>query len=677
MRLRPAQNPTQPDRTWPLAGALLVLAVAAVYAHTLSAPFVFDDLPAVAQAARIARSGDGWSLFSPGDDPGETSRGRPLLGLTMVLNYALSQERTWSYRAVNVLIHTLAGLTLLALVRRTLQRPAFPDEVRGAALPLSAMVAMLWALHPLHTQAVTYVAQRAESLAGLFVLLTLLAAIRAFDSPRPGRWTALAVGCCALGMATKEVVAAAPLIVLLYDRTFVAGSAAGALRRRPGLYAGLAGTWAIVAVLVLASGGRGGTAGFDAGVSSWHYLLTQGHALATYLQLVVWPHPLVFDYGTNVARGVSEVLPEAALPGGLAIATLIALHRRSAWGFLGGFFFLVLAPSSSVVPVASQTMAEHRMYLAAVGPVVGLVLVLNVWLGRRALAVAVVLAVALGGLTLARNSVYGSPLALWADTAGKRPGNARAFHNLGLAEYRRDEPAAAAGHFERALQLDPGSADAHYNLGLCLSRMGRPAEAMARYEQALALRPAYPEAHNNLGSLLLALGRMAEARNHYEQALRLRPDFSEAHGNLSDVLLRQGEAGKAVEQAREATRLDPAYVEAWLHAGNACAQLGRFAEARRHFETAIRLRPADPRPYNNLANILLELDLPDEAITHYEQAVRLDPRLVDPRRNLALLLLHLQRVSAARPHLEVLGELLPGDLEIAARLREARRAGQP
>lgn len=650
----------------------IVFAVGAVYIGALSAPFVFDDLPAVARAARIVQAGEPWQVLLPGPDAGETTSGRPLLSLTLALNYALGGEAAGGFRLVNVLIHALASLTLFGLVRRTLRRASFPERVRTASLPLAAGAATLWALHPLQTQAVTYVVQRAESLAGLFLLLTLYTFVRSIDSPRAQRWQGLSIACCLLGAATKEVIAAAPLVVLLYDRTFVAGSFRAAFRSRRVYYGGLAATWLLLALLVAGTGGRGGTAGFDAGVHPWHYFLTQAHAIVHYLRLSLWPHPLIFDYGTEVVRAAADVLLPLSLLTGLTVLTLHGIRRGTAWGFLGGFFFAVLAPSSSVIPVASQTLAEHRMYLALAAPILFLVVGLHARLGRVVWFLGAPLLLASGWLTNDRNKTYHSELALWSDTVAKRPLNGRAHHNLGLAEFQRGRFAEAAQHFEQAVQLNPGTADSHYNLGLALARLGQPAEAVAHYERALARQPHHASALNNLGNALLALDRLDEARAHYDRALRIEPNTAEVHSNLSDVLLRTGETGAALHHAREAIRLNPSLAEARLHAGNACAHSGLFTEARRHFEAAVLLQPDDARMHNNLANVLIELGFPAEAVARYERALELEPEFVDARRNLAFLLLNLDRPAAAEPHLDRLARQFPANREFAQALREIR-----
>jgi len=665
--------------------------VAGAWHNSVSVPFLLDDGPAIVENPAIRRLGDlGQGLWSSADG-GVTTAGRPLLTLSLALNHAVSGTEVWSYHVGNMLIHGLAGLALFGVLRRVGQRiwndgtaeagaraprdqPAGLKNTWAGAEGWAWMVTAVWLLHPLQTSAVTYVIQRAEALAGMWVLVAFYALVRAAEAERPGRWLGASVVACWAGMATKESVAALPLVALGLDRTFLAGSWREAWQRRRGYYLALAASWGLLAVLVAGTGGRGGTAGFGTEVTPWAYLLTQCAAVVHYLRLVVWPHPLVFDYGTATVAGLGAVWGQAVLLVGLVVATGVALRRWPRWGLAGLWFFAWLAPSSSLVPVASQTMAEHRMYLALAAPVaLGLV---GVWrvAGRWAPAVGLGLAGVCFVLTVARNEDYASAQAIWADTVAKRPGNARAHQNLGQAELARGRVAEAVAHFADAIALAPRAPEPHYNLGLARARQGRWEEAVASYEQALALEPASAPGHTNLANALLALGRTAEAERHYAEALRLRPDFPAALASYGNFLLETGRTAEARAEAERTVRVRPAEAELWYNAGNAAAALGRFAEAAGAYREAVRLRPGFAAAQNNLGNVLLELDRPAEAVAAFERAVAAQPEFFEPRRTLALLfLLHLNRPAEARAHLELLARARPGDPEIARALQQARR----
>ena len=233
------------------------------------------------------------------------------------------------------------------------------------------------------------------------------------------------------------------------------------------MYAGLASTWLVLVFLVVSSHGRNRTAGFGGNVTWWSYGLTQLPAITHYLRLCFWPHPLIFDYGTALALPSLRLLASAAVVVGLVATTAAALVGRPAVGFVGAAFFLILAPSSSVVPVATQTMAEHRMYLPLIPVVVLTALGFYQWLGRSALPLCLVLAAGLFTLTWRRNEDYRGTLSLWSDTVAKNPTNARAHNALGniwvKIPGRLDD---AISHYEEAVRLDPENAILHNDLGI-------------------------------------------------------------------------------------------------------------------------------------------------------------------------------------------------------------------
>lgn len=555
---------------------------------------------------------------------------------------------------------------------RSEPRPGIPSRTAGGPgeAAWAAGIAALWMLHPLQTAAVTYIVQRAEAMAGLFVLLTLYSFARAANGGG-SRWLGISVAAAFAGVATKETAVVAPLLVWLYDRTFVAGSFGAAWRARRGYYLGLASSWLLLACLVAATGGRGGTAGFGTAVGPGEYFLTQCAAVVHYLRLVVWPSPLVFDYGTATV-GIGGAWWQLLLLLCLVGATIVGVKRRSLWGFVGAWFLLALAPSSSVVPVASQTMAEHRMYLALAAPVAAVAVGLRAWLGAKAAWVLAGLAVVAGAATFARNADFASAISIWTDTVAKRPGNARAHHNLALAELARGRPAEAERHLQAALRLAPQSPESLYNLGVVLTRLGRMEEAVARYRESLALDPAQAAAHNNLGNLLFAAGRTGEAGRHYAEALRLQPEFAGARNSYGNWLLAANRPAEALAEFEAAVALEPESAEYRFNAGNACAALGRFDEAAARFRAAARLDPAHAEARNNLGNVLLEMGRLPEALAEFEAALKLQPDYFEPRRTLALLyLLHLNRATEARAHLEILARARPGDREIAEALRRA------
>ena len=717
-----------------LGAGLIALAASAAWHNSFSGPFIFDDVPAIEQNQTIRH----WStaLLPPNAD-GLTVSGRPLLNLSFALNYALSGSRVWSYHAFNLCIHVLAGLTLFGIVRRTLQlrsgqalaakaggeqgasgtnfehrappplhlTPYTSLFAAGEATSLALVVALLWTVHPLQTEAVTYVVQRAESLMGLFYLLTLYCFIRAVDchalrdnrNERPSGsdgichltsdkllggsvaiWLTLSVLACLLGMACKEVMVSAPLIVFLHDRTFVAGSFGKAWRQRWRFYAGLAATWIFLAALVAGTSNRGGTAGFGIGVSLGQYLATQFEAITRYLRLSIWPHPLILDYGALWVQNAAAVVPYALLVGSVVAGTAVALRRRPVPGFLGAWFLAILAPTS-LVPGNRQTIAEHRTYLA-LAPVIAFAVVGLPALRRRprdqgsrthALRIPVVpwsralvfpalsLTVAFAWLTAVRNADYRSDLAIWRDNVAKRPQSAWAHHNLACVLLRQGAAAGALAEEQAALRLKPDLLEAAVGAANALTQLQRESEAVVYFQAALKIEPNHASAHESLGAIFARTGRLDQALEHYAAVVRIAPKQAPAHFNLAMVLTQLGRLNEAIAEYQTVLRLKPDTPAASYNLGAIYQQLGRVGEARAQFEQTLRWQPANAAAHNNLGNILARAGQLPEAVDHYEAALRSEPNDAVAHYNLGTALLQLQRPAEAAAQFEAALRIQP------------------
>ncbi|HVU31937.1 MAG TPA: tetratricopeptide repeat protein [Opitutaceae bacterium] len=678
-------------RPW-VAGVLLVLAVAAAYANALHGAFVWDDVPTIVQNRAIEHFGT--AVARP--TAVNTSSGRPLLGLSLALNYALGGRDPIGYHFFNLVVHAAAALTLFGFVRRLALLPRWGGRYAPHATGLALAVAALWALQPLQTQAVTFVVQRAEAMMGLCYLLTLWLFLRSAASPRPGWWRGLAVAACAVGMTAKEVMVSAPVMVLLFDRTFLAGSFRGALGPKKRFYAALFGTWLILAWLVISLGGNrdGSTGGFSAHANAVQYWLTQFPAIATYLKLAFLPAPLIFQYGAFWLPSAAAALPAALLVVPLAVLALVALVRWPAAGFCGFWFFSVLAVTS-LIPGTVDMVVDYRMYLALAPLWIVVVAAVYRWV-RMPLAVSAVV-LAFGVLTVARNRVYRSELALWTDNVAKRPGNALARYNLATDLLREPgHEAEAQAQLEAAVKLAPDFAGARYNLGSLLSQQpGRAAEAIAQYEAAIRIAPRYAQAHNNLAVILDRRGEFERARRHFQLAVQYDPSNEVAWLNLVRVLeelhraddalaacraLVQAHPNSATGQARlgimlatrqalaesiphleAAVRLDPGQLEAAYYLGTVLVQRHeRMSEAVALLEKVVKARPDSAYGHFNLGIAYLASgNRLRDAIAQFEATVRLDPRNANAQFNLAGALEAAGNPTGAITHYRVAAALQP------------------
>ena len=387
------------------------------------------------------------------------------MNLSLAINFALGGFDVRGYHLWNIAMHLLCTTLLFGCVRRTLEMPRIPHAVQQRSVVLAFAAALLWALHPLNTEVVDYVTERSESMMALCYLLTFYTSARAIGSPRPWRWHAAAVTACAVGMACKESMVTAPVMLWLYDRTFIFRLFRQALRERWPLYAGLAATWIVLAALIR-SGPRAHSAGFSTAVDPLTYLMNQTVMIAHYFRLIVWPRGLVVAYGPPQPLTLPDVWPYAILVAILLTATVLALKQWPLVGFVGAWVFITLAPTSSIVPIATEVGAERRMYLplAAVAALV----VTGTWLtwnrvaprrASRGLTLALVtIAAVLAFGTIARNREYRSQVTLAETVLARWPTSfAHALVGTALAEEGRDDEAiaelrrAAPGYSKRGI----------------------------------------------------------------------------------------------------------------------------------------------------------------------------------------------------------------------------------
>ena len=531
---------------WVSPGVIVVAGVLA-YWTSFGGVLVLDDPGAITANPTITSLTR--SLSPP---PNTTVSGRPFANFTFALNYAISGTDLWSYHIANLAIHVAAALALFGVLRRTLMTTPLMAIFGPVSPAIAGAISLLWTVHPLHTEAVTYIAQRVESLAGLLLLLTLYAAIRAGEKRSSG-WTAAAIGCCALGMATKEVMAVAPVLVWLWYRTFRAGAPyPRAVRILPV-------TWLVLILLAL-DAPRGQTAGLGlGGWTPWSYALTQTEVIVHYLRLVFFPSPLVFHYAWPRITSLVAVAPQAGFLTVAAAMTIVGLVRRHPLGFAGAWFFGLLAPSSSFVPVVTQVAAEHRMYLASAA-LISLVVAGAFLLGRKVLsgslgltvglACVAATAIMLGVQTYARNLDYSSAERLWHDTVQKQPGSPRAqlgysFELVVAKRYAEAEP-----HARQAVAMEPSNPLARRTLGFALAGQSKLFEAVTEIQRGLELFPgdivarrALITIHITLASSYADANRFEAAISELDAALRLGPDPGQV-ADLQQRRLRYAMSGK-------------------------------------------------------------------------------------------------------------------------------------
>jgi protein O-mannosyl-transferase len=602
-------------------GLAVALFTVAAYSNSLKGIFVFDDIPRILEST-VTRAPDldwrGLFLFA-----------RPLSDLTLHLNYRLGALNPAGYHIFNLAIHVTAALVLMGFARACFAL-AGCGETRSRHL--SFAVALLWAVHPIQTQAVTYIYQRAESTAGLLFLATMYCAARGLamggNSAVGRRWLAASLLACATGHLCKQTLFMAPFAVLVFDYSFFGGTVRDVLKRSRAYYSGLALTWLVGAALILATR-MDDTVGYSIrNVPMPGYALSQPGVILHYLRLSLWPDVLLLNYHWPVARSFGAVLlPVTALLALFATVVYALAQTERRWraqGFAGAWFFITLALSSSLFPIKDLAF-EHRMYLALAAVVSFVVVVADAKVpGERArLALLLAAACALGIRTYLRNEDYNSSYSIWGGVLAMVPDDPRALNELGNACRDGGRLAEALALYERAIQVDPENPGPHVNAGLVQFRMGNLSQASEHYHQALSRRPVYPEARLNLGNVLAAEGRSEEALIQYQAALEARPDFVEALMAKANTLAEGGRFEEALQAYSKALSHAPDRFEIYSDVGTAFFKMGRFEEALRYYLESLRKRPDSAEVHVSAARTLRKLGREREAAEMEERAKQL------------------------------------------------------
>lgn len=600
---------------WAAVGAfVLAVAVGGVYGRVLHAPFIFDDHATIENNPSIVRL---FPLVAPGRHGGPfnppknlPTSARPLVNLSLAINYHFGGLNTAGYHAFSFGLHWLTALLLWAIVRRTLLLDCFGGRFEHAAGSLSFLAALLWALHPLNTESVAYMTQRTEVMMGFFYLAVFYAGLRYWEAKTNNArtaWLAVATLAGVLGMISKEMMASAIAMVLLYERTFITGSFLKALRASWPLYVGLALGWLPIFV-INANGPRTPLAGFHLGIPAHVWWYTQTVVFALFLKLTFWPWPLVIHYEIPYLETLFAAWSWVLVVVAYCVATIVLVWRRTSAGFVATCFVAVLSPTL-LIPLPGETMAERRMYmpLAAIIPffIAGVYALVQEFerkrersRGPREVAIlatgigAVVIATIFGMVSFRRLAAYRDEFSIWQDAALYQPHDPLIQINLGTSLAHNGLHREAIVYFEQALKLDPKHSHAHYNLARALVETGRGAEALPHYEQAVQADPKFADAQYNYALALRNAGRIAAAIEHFEAAIECRPDFAAAHNNLAATL----------------------------------ASVERYADAAPHFEEAVKLEP-DAQTYFNLAMTVVELGRVSDAIGYLQEAVKLTPSL--------------------------------------------------
>jgi Tfp pilus assembly protein PilF len=553
--------------------AIIAFVAILVYSNTFKIPFQFDDQISILGNAAVKDISNLKAIF-------QFSPTRFFTYLTFACNYYFNELHVFGYHLVNIIIHICASLLVMWFVCLTFATPAVRDTPPAAhKKSIAFLAALLFAVHPVQTQAVTYIVQRLASLATLFYLATLCLYIKGRLLQQDGTaqkysicfFSAAAVTAI-IGMFTKETVFTLPFAILLYEFFFFRSTFIYNCK-----FLGLVIAFALfIPAIILSTGSidfnklramQEGPEGILY-ISPLEYFLTQLRVLITYLRLVILPINQNLDYDYPVAHTFFNVQTMTSLLLLLAMAAagikLFAKHRLIAFAIF--WFFLTLSIESSFIPIR-DIIFEHRLYLPMAGLSVSIVIMLYHFLWRKNArlfyTVMVIILFFCAMLTYARNNVWQDEVTLWHDTIEKSPRKVRPYNNRGRAYGNRGEYDKAMNDFKRAIEINPRCAEAYYNLGLVFALKGDDDTALKHYDQALKLYPNYAAAYNNRGLVLANKKQFDRAIKDYAQALRITPRSPDVYYNRGLAYYYKQDYEQAIADYSQALLLNPRYSNAY------------------------------------------------------------------------------------------------------------------
>jgi tetratricopeptide (TPR) repeat protein len=553
-----------------------------------------------------------------------------LVRLSHVLDYQIWGRNAAGHHATSVFLHALNAALVFGFLW-TLLGATFLSI--GERLSVALWVAVVFAIHPLQTESVAWMAVRTQLLCTTFGISSLWA--YAAGARRRVVW-----GLYVAALLCKPTAVSLPFVMLAMDYFPLRRHERlgwGRLVREKAVWIALA--VAVGAATVITQSREAGSLALVGAVPLPVRVFRVFASLTFYLLKLDWPSHLSPNYVADVSRGPWMVL--ATVLTVVIVTAAVVMERRrmpmlaAAWG---AYVMLVL-PTAAPMPMDRQVVAMRYAYEAML-PVLVLAGAAGVYAWRRSgVAARGVLVGLLACELCAFAAVTRRLIPDWHNDETMRRAALVEFPdseeaNRALATELSDQGRAgeALAYAQRSVEIAPQVCEAHLILGCVLCQLGRFPEAIAEDEQAIQINPCSASANFYFGWTLMKLGRLPEAVKHYEQALRIKPDYLEAHNNLGTILLREGKVSDAVGHYEQAVRITPDCARAHFNLGMALVQTGEIEEAIAHFEQALRIKPDYAAAHDNLRLALEKLGRTTEAIEHNEQALKLPPNFA-PTRN--------------------------------------------
>jgi len=647
------------------------------YSNILESPFVFDDYVHIKNNPHVRlKQLDFGSLYDAAFEG--LSPYRPIAAVSFALNYYIGQYDPRGYHIVNILVHLTCGIFVYFLGLIIFQQStkslnsSLPRSFNSSAEMMSLLAALIFTVHPIQTQSVTYTIQRMNSMAAMFYILSLFLYVKGrlgqeqralffryngqpgradeqpsvkllYNSRRHYLWFAGSVLAWMFALGSKEIAVTLPFFVLLYEWYFFQDLKKAWLKRHLGFLVATLVILSSICLLFLGSSPleRLRSIG-DYSMNEftfWERVVTQPRVVIYYLTLFLYPHPtrLNLDYdfplSSSFIHPPTTLLSVAAIVGMMALACCLAKRERLI-SFAILWFFGNLVVESSVIPLA--IIFEHRTYLPSMFVPFIIVTLIHRYVKPKWVGVAALCAVVatLSAWTYERNSVWSDGVKLWEDCVSKSPNKARPHYNLGRTLAPEGQLDEAISQFRKAIKIRPDFVEAHTDLGAAFMDKGNLNKALSHFYTSLQLKKTHSNTHYNLGRALSRQGRLNDAISHLSTALKLEPLDVDIYNELGNALVRLGHYDEGADLYLEALRIEPDDVKAHGNLGVVMMGQGRLNEAITHFSKALQIKPDDPRIHSNLGVALVRQERLGEAVGHFSEALRLNPNDENARHNL-------------------------------------------
>lgn len=659
-----------------------------IYSNIINAPFYLDDMPRIKDNPCIRIDTLGFqqlktAIFNPFSLPE-----RPISNISFAINYYFNQYNPSGYHIVNIIIHCITGFLLFVLIKQLFRisikaEDSLFNSTMDNYTTYAFLAALIWVVHPLHTNSVTYIIQRMNSMASMFFIAAFLfyvngrllvkpTSVDASTIKKPYLWFAGAACAWLLSLGCKETTIVLPLVILVFEFYFFQNLSIRRLKCKLRYPVSIGIILIVVAFIFLGSDPIQKISTFnDFSKNSFtlkERVITQIRVVIYYISLLFYPNPsrLNLDYDYPLSCSVSE--PFVTL---VALFTIIAImffscyiaKRNRLLSFCLLWYFMNLIIESSVIPLA--IIFEHRTYQPSMTFGLLLVILINSLVKNQYITtiVIVIIVICFSSWTYQRNEIWSDKGFFVEDSVQKSPNKARPHIDAGVWFADSGKTEKALKNYYKAIQLQPDYAKAYYNLGVLFNDIGDAGKAHQNYSKAIQLDSNYARAYYNSGRLFYNEGKADNAIWHYKKAVGLNPYLAEAHNNLGILYAEKGAVDMALKHYNRALKINPNYSDAYSNAGLLLFSIGKTDAAIRYLQKALTISPKSEEIHYSFGKVMEGCGKSDRALTHYKKAINANPKYVRAYINSGSILARKGMLKKAIPYFETAIQIQPGYAE--------------